>query len=90
MAQETEGVKATSGSFQQLGEAVQFTLMLGEKPDSVVFRVSIAHPELDQPYTIEFFALPDKAMALLQMLVEFQRHENYPMPVGAMERTSFQ
>lgn len=90
MARETAGTRATSGSFQRLGQVDQFSLIAGKQPDSVIFRVSIAHPELDEPYTIEFFALPDMAMALMQMLAELQRRENYPTPVGAIEQTKIQ
>lgn len=90
MAQETAGTRVTSGSFQRLGQVAQFSLIAGKQPDSVIFRVSIAHPELDEPYTIEFFALPDMAMALLQMLEELRRNENYQMPVGAIEQKTVQ
>ncbi len=90
MAQETAGTQVTSGSFQQLGQVVQFSLIAGKQPASVIFRAQIAHPELDEPYTIEFFALPDMAMALLQMLAEVGHSENYPMPVGAIEKKTFQ
>lgn len=90
MAQQTEGATIASGSFHRLGQVVNFGLAVGKEPDSLIFRVSIAHSELDEPYTIEFFALPDTAMALLQMLAEAQRRENYQMPVGAIEHKSFQ
>jgi hypothetical protein len=90
MAQETAGTQVTSGSLQRLGEAVGFTVGAGKQPDSVIFRAQIAHPELDEPYTIEFFALPATAMALLQMLVAVAQRENYAMPVGAIEQRTVQ
>jgi hypothetical protein len=90
MAEETAGTQVGSGSFHQLGEAVGFRLIVGKQPDSLIFQASISHPELDEPYTIEFFALPDKAMALLQMLAAAAQRENYPMPVGAIEQQNIQ
>jgi hypothetical protein len=90
MAQETEGTQVKSGSFQPLGKVEEFRLIVGKKPNSLIFQVTIAHPELDEPYTIEFFALPDKAMELLQMLEAAAQSENYPIPVAAIRQEKVQ
>jgi len=88
--QKTEGKEVTSGSFQRLGQAVDIRLIVGKEPNSLIFQIAIAHPELDEPYTIEFFALPDKATELLQMLAAAVRHENYPITAGSIQQLKIQ
>jgi len=81
---------AAQGAFHRLGKAVDFGLAVGKEPDSLIFKVQIEPGPGGEPYTIEYFALPDMAMALLQMLAEAAQHENYRIPAGSITRTPFQ
>lgn len=82
-------VDVTGGSFHRLGQALQVSIIAGAQPQSVIFRVLIDPGEIE-PYTIEYFALPGTAMALLQLLEAVRQHEGYPMPEGTIEPKSFQ
>jgi hypothetical protein len=79
-------------AFQCLGQAIEFSTIKGGKPDSVIFRVTIAcgSARPDGQYTIEFFAEPDMSMVLLRMLDAIRKKEGWPIPEGAIELRRWQ
>lgn len=84
-----ENEEAAGGSFRRLGKALRFTVGLGSQPESVIFTIEIQEAT-GASTTIEFFALPATAMALLQILEEVRRREGYPLPAGTITPKTFQ
>ena len=83
-----KGAMATA--FQKLGHANKITVGLGQNPESVIFTIEILHEPTEPTYTIEYFCTPDTAMALLQILEEIRKRENYQLPAIAIKPQSYQ
>ena len=79
-----------SGDFHRLGQAVEFSVIEGSQPESVIVRIAILHDPTQKPYEIEFFAEPDTAMGLLHMLEVVRQRNGYRIPEGTIKTNRIQ
>jgi hypothetical protein len=73
-----------------LGKAVKINAGVGNNPKSALFKIEILHDPKEPTYTIEYFCEPDMAMALLRLLEEIQKRENFQLPGGDIDTRTIQ